>query len=131
MEFKFDGLDEPFVLPDAYMTTIQYERLQRHLLTRNDEQEDVRSIREVLAAFLGADDLLANTDDLPMSPHNVEQWQKILDHIVFLSDTVKQIGDDITNEVVKGEDETSVPVEGEPDDAPLDPRPTEPPTNAE
>lgn len=114
MEFKFDGRDKPYVLPDDFMTEIQYERMERHLAERAGiPHEDVRSVRECLAAVLDDDELIALTDNLPRTPHNTQEWQNVLAYIVVLAKKSTQVGDDITNGVIKGE----------PDDIPLDVRP--------
>ena len=46
MDFNFDGLDEPIVLPDEYFSVIQYERLERFLHKNSGEWEDFRFVLE-------------------------------------------------------------------------------------
>ena len=102
MEFKLDGLDKPIVLPDEYMTVVQYERLQRYLHVHNDEPEDFRFVRECLAAFVGDPELLTLTNDLPLTTHNIGQWEGINDHLHALISGSSKTGDDLTNEAITG-----------------------------
>jgi hypothetical protein len=102
MEFKLDGLDKPIILPDQYLSVIQYERLQRYLLAHKEEPEDFRFVRQCLAEFLSDPELLARTDDLMMTPHNLEQWEAINNHLAVLLTGSAKVGDDVTNEVVAG-----------------------------
>jgi hypothetical protein len=93
MDFNFDGLPEPIRLPDEYLSISQYERVERHLANHRDEPNDVRFVREFLAALLGQPDFLSRTDDLQMSPHNLAQWEALNNHMVAVLGRSKQKGD--------------------------------------
>lgn len=102
MEFKFDGLDEPIALPDEYLTTRQYETLQRFVHNHEDEPEDFRYVRLALSDFLGSADFMERTDNLPMNPYNMKQWAAINDHLVALMSGSGKTGDTLTDEAING-----------------------------
>ena len=78
------------------------EQIVRQISAHKEEPEDFRFVRECLAEFLSAPELLARTNDLSMNPHNLEQWEAINNHLAVLLTGSGKIGDDVTNEVAAG-----------------------------
>lgn len=109
MDFHFDGLQEPLALPDEWLTTRQFENMQRFLAANEGEPEDFRFIRECIAALLGDPEFVARTDDLPMNPRNVAQWEAVNNHLAELMMGSTKTGDDITDEVVNAPLEERAP----------------------
>ena len=100
MEFHFDGLDDPIVLPDEYLKVRQYQRLQKALVVHADLEkvDKFDHLRLCLTDTFDLPDLIEKTDDLDMTPHNRETWENIEEHIFKLVSAAKKIGDDETDE---------------------------------
>lgn len=110
MEFKFDGLDTPIVLPDDVFTFAQYGKLQRFLLNHGDPlaKGDLDLLRAMLGELTNNPEFVSQTDNLPMNIHNRSEWEGISTHLERLATGSTHVGDSVVNEV------ESVPLERKP-----------------
>ena len=84
MDFNFDGLPEPIVLPDEHFTLRQFERFQLFVRQREDVSEDPRYMREVIGAILEDSEFVTRTDAVPMSQPNIAEWNRLAQHLSLL-----------------------------------------------
>lgn len=131
MEFKFHGLENPIVLPDEYLNATEYERLQYFTLKTDVAPASAGYVRGAIAAILEDEGLVALTNELNMTKHNIKIYEELNFHLTLLLSGTGKNGDDVIDEVIQGEAEDTALVEGEPDDIPLEPSPTETPADAE
>jgi len=118
MEFILHGLEDPIVLPDEYLKVKQYHRLQTYLLENIDSPASPEFIMEcAVIALHGGEELLDRLNDLDMDAHNNRVLEEINFHLDALLIAASKKGDDVTDEVIKGETKD--------EDTPLDPSPTE------
>ena len=118
MEFKFDGLDEALVLPDQYLKVRQFQRLEKALRVHDHlKKEDYFDyMRLCISDAFESREFIEKTDELDMTPHNSEEWEKLEAHLVLLYSAKNKIEDDDTKEVAdipldKSETETPSPIE--------------------
>ena len=106
MEFHFEGLKDPIVIPDGY-TFAFHDGVERFLL----EHKDARTLMEWmrLVGFITGDDTLVDRiKDVELQDPDADTYEAMKDHVfkvIAKSNENKSVGDAAVNEVEGSEPE--------------------------